>query len=123
LLPPLRRCRARAPSAGDRRRPRRLRGARRALGPKKGIDINGLLANVKRAISGSYHAIRQGKYARLYLAEAAYRFAHPLVGIPSPCWDNRRFRLREMLPRLARAMMLCKPHPEPTLRMASNFHG
>jgi len=22
-----------------------------------------------------------------------------------------------------RAMMLCKPHPEPTLRMASNFHG
>jgi hypothetical protein len=42
---------------------------------------------------------------------------------PSPCWDNRRFRLREMLPRLARAMMLCKPHPEPTLRIASNFHG
>lgn len=51
-----------------------------------------------------------GKYARLYLAEAAYRF-------------NRRFRLREMLPRLTRAMMLCKPHPEPVLRMASNFHG
>ncbi|MHB8392521.1 MAG: IS1595 family transposase, partial [Acidobacteriaceae bacterium] len=35
----------------------------------------------------------------------------------------RRFDLRAMLPRLARAMMLCKPHPEPTLRMASNFHG
>jgi hypothetical protein len=66
--------------------------------------------NVERAISGSYHAIRQGKYARRYLAEAAYRF-------------NRRFRLREMLPRLARAMMLCKPHAEPVLRMASNFHG
>ena len=70
--------------------------------------VNVLLGNVKRAISGSYHAIRQGKYARLYLAEAAYRF-------------NRRFRLREMLPRLARAMMLCKRHPEPVLRMASNF--
>ena len=68
-----------------------------------------LLGNLKRAISGNYHAIRQGKYARLYLAEAAYRF-------------NRRFHLREMLPRLARAMMLCKPHPEPVLRMASNFH-
>ena len=66
--------------------------------------------NVERAISGSYHAIRQGKYARRYLAEAAYRF-------------NRRFRLREMLPRLARAMMLCKPPAEPVLRMASNFHG
>ncbi|MCK9367220.1 MAG: IS1595 family transposase, partial [Metallibacterium scheffleri] len=35
----------------------------------------------------------------------------------------RRFDLRAMLPRLARAMMLCKPHPEPVLRMASNFHG
>ena len=68
-----------------------------------------LLSNVKRAISGSYHAIRHGKYARLYLAEAAYRF-------------NRRFDLRAMLPRLSRAMMLCKPYPEPVLRMASNFH-
>ena len=72
--------------------------------------VNVLLSNIKRAISGSYHAIRQDKYARLYLAEAAYRF-------------NRRFDLRAMLPRLARAMMLCKPHPEPVLRMASNFHG
>jgi len=72
--------------------------------------VNVLLGNLKRAISGSYHAIRQGKYARLYLAEAAYRF-------------NRRFDLRALLPRLACAMMLCKPHPEPVLRMADNFHG
>lgn len=36
---------------------------------------------------------------------------------------NRRFRLCEMLLRLARAMMLCKPHAEPVLRMASHFHG
>ncbi|MEO6967379.1 MAG: IS1595 family transposase, partial [Rhodanobacteraceae bacterium] len=34
----------------------------------------------------------------------------------------RRFRLREMLPRLARAMMLCKPHPELALRLACNFY-
>jgi hypothetical protein len=54
--------------------------------------VNVLLSNVKRAISGSCHAIRQGNYARLYLAEAAYRF-------------NRRFDLRAMLPLLARAMM------------------
>ncbi|MDC9650441.1 IS1595 family transposase, partial [Xanthomonas euvesicatoria] len=47
---------------------------------------------------------------RRYLAEAAYRF-------------NRRFRLREMLPRLATAMMRCKPCPEPLLRAASNFLG
>ena len=72
--------------------------------------VNVLLGNVKRANSRSYRAIRQGKYARLCLTEATYRF-------------NRRFRLRELRRRLARTMMLCKPHPDPTLRMASNFHG
>lgn len=72
--------------------------------------VNVLLGNVKRAISGSDHAIRQGNYARLCLAVAAYRF-------------NRRFDLRAILPRLARTMMLCKPHPKPVLRMASNFYG
>lgn len=72
--------------------------------------VNVVLANAKRAISGRYHAIKQAKYARRYLAEAQYRF-------------NRRFRLTEMLPRLARAVMLCKPCSEPNLRLACNFHG
>ncbi len=72
--------------------------------------VNVVLGNVKRAISGTYHALRQSKYARRYLAEAAYRF-------------NRRFHLAEMLPRLAVAMMIGKPCAEPKLRMASNFHG
>jgi transposase-like protein len=72
--------------------------------------VNVVMGNVKRAISGCYHAVRQAKYARRYLAEAAYRF-------------NRRFRLAEMLPRLARAMMLCKPWPEPKLRAVDNFLG
>ncbi|MEO6968084.1 MAG: IS1595 family transposase, partial [Rhodanobacteraceae bacterium] len=36
---------------------------------------------------------------------------------------NRRFRLAEMLPRLARAMTLCKPWPEQKLRAVDNFHG
>jgi ISXO2-like transposase domain len=67
-----------------------------------------VLSNVKRAIDGTYHALKQAKYARRYLAEAAYRF-------------NRRFRLAEMPPRLARAMMLCAPCPERSLRLASNF--
>lgn len=84
-------------------------GARAACEVRGARWVNVVLANVKRAISGRYHAIRQGKYARLYLAEAQYRF-------------NRRFRLREMLPRLARAMMLCKPHPELALRLACNFY-
>jgi len=54
--------------------------------------------------------MRQAKYARRYPVEAAYRF-------------NRRFRLPEMLPRLARAMVLCKLWPEPNLRAVDNFHG
>jgi hypothetical protein len=35
----------------------------------------------------------------------------------------KSFDLRAMLPRPAHAMMLCKPHPEPVLRMTSNFLG
>ena len=67
-------------------------GGRAACEAKGARWVNVLLSNVKRAISGSYdqrksprdHAIRQGKYdrresplrdARLYLVEAAYRFA------------------------------------------------
>ena len=34
---------------------------------------------------------------------------------------NRRFRLRALVPRLARAMTLCGPCPERLLRMACNF--
>ena len=72
--------------------------------------VNVVLGNLKRAISGTYHAVKQAKYARRYLAEAAYRF-------------NRRFRLRETLSRLATAMMRCKPCRKTRLRIASNFHG
>lgn len=72
--------------------------------------VNVVLANVKRAISGRYHAFKQAKYARRYLAEAQYRF-------------NRRFRLAETLPRPARVVMLCKPCAEPNLRLACNFRS
>lgn len=85
-------------------------GGRAATQVKGARWANVVLGNVKRAISGCYHAMRQAKYARRYLAEAAYRF-------------NRRFRLAELLPRLARAMVLCKPWPEPKLRAVDNFHG
>ena len=70
--------------------------------------VNVVLANVKRAISGTYHSIKQAKYARRYLAEAAYRF-------------NRRFDLIHLMSRLIYAMNLCKPCPERVLRQASNF--
>ena len=86
-------------------------GGRRAATETSGARwVNTVLSNTKRALDGVYHAVRQAKYARRYLAEAAYRF-------------NRRFRLREMLPRLATALMRCKPCPEPILRAASNFLG
>lgn len=83
-------------------------GGRAATEVRGARWVNIVLSNLKRSISGSYHAIRQAHYARRYLAEAAYRF-------------NRRFRLRELVPRLARAMMLCKPCAEPSLRLATNF--
>lgn len=85
-------------------------GGRAATEVRGARWVNVLLSNVKRAIGGTYHAIKQAKYARRYLGEAAYRF-------------NRRFRLREFVPRLLRAMVLCKPCPEPLLRQASNFLG
>ena len=85
-------------------------GGRKATEAKGARWVNVVLANLKRAISGVYHAVRQGTYARRYLAEAVWRF-------------NRRFRLREMLPHLATAMMCCKPCPERQLRLASNYHG
>lgn len=84
---------------------------RRAATETKGARwVNVVLSNAKRALDGVYHSIKQAKYARRYLAEAAYRF-------------NRRFRLREMLPRMVRAVVLCSPHPERILREASNFHS
>lgn len=85
-------------------------GGRAATEIKGARWVNVLLANVKRAMSGRYHAFKQAKYARRYLAEAAYRF-------------NRRFCLRDMLPRLLRAMLVCAPCSEPTLRDACNFQG
>jgi ribosomal protein L37AE/L43A len=83
-------------------------GGRAATQVKGARWANVVLSNVKRALDGVYHSIEQQRYARRYLAEAAYRF-------------NRRFRLREFVPRLLRAMVLCAPCPEPLLRQATNF--
>ena len=70
-------------------------GGRAATKERGARWVSSVLSNVKRSIGGSYHAIRLAKYARRYLGEAAYRF-------------NRRFRLREMLPRLLHAMIVCR---------------
>ncbi|CAI8740176.1 IS1595 family transposase [Methylocaldum szegediense] len=67
--------------------------------------VNTLLSNLKTALSGTYHAIKFEKYARRYLAEFQYRF-------------NRRFDLKILLQRLARAAVLTHPRAEWRLRLA-----
>jgi ribosomal protein L37AE/L43A len=67
--------------------------------------INTFLGNLKRSLSGTYHAFDFQKYAHRYLAEAQYRF-------------NRRFDLRSILPRLLRAACLSSPAPARFIRAA-----
>ncbi len=67
--------------------------------------INTFLGNLKRSLSGTYHAFDFVKYAHRYLAEAQYRF-------------NRRFDLRSILPRLLRAACLSIPAPAHVIRVA-----
>jgi hypothetical protein len=86
----------------------RARGAGAAAEVGGARWVNVLLSNLKRSIGRAYHAFKRHKYARRYLAEAAYRF-------------NRRFRLPEFVLRLLRAMVLCTPSPESFPRQATNF--
>lgn len=51
-----------------------------------------MLGNLKTAFAGTYHDFKFGKYAPRYLAEFQFRF-------------NRRYRMREMLPRILRAAL------------------
>ena len=67
--------------------------------------INTYLGNLKRSLSGTYHAFDFAKYAHRYLAEAQYRF-------------NRRFNLRSILVRLLRAACLTTPTPALAIRVA-----
>ena len=99
--------------SSNRSRQPRAHGARnrrgRAATEVQGARwVNVLLSNLKRGLNRVYHSIRQAKYARRYLAEAAHRF-------------TRRFRLREMASRLATAVMACKPCLERIVRQACSF--
>jgi ISXO2-like transposase domain/Transposase zinc-ribbon domain len=67
--------------------------------------INMVLGNLKRSLSGTYHAFDFAKYAHRYLAEAQYRF-------------NRRFDLSAILPRLVRAAATTSPRGAAFLRAA-----
>jgi predicted RNA-binding Zn-ribbon protein involved in translation (DUF1610 family) len=66
--------------------------------------VNTVLSNVKRALDGTYHAIKFKKYAQRYLNEAAWRF-------------NRRTDLAGLAGRLITHAAQCAPNPEKTLRL------
>ena len=69
--------------------------------------VNTVLGNLKTALAGTYHAFGFAKYAHRYLAQVQYLF-------------NRRFNLRAILTRLARAACSTRPCPLRALRSAES---
>ncbi len=67
--------------------------------------VNTCLGNLKRSLSGTYHAFDFAKYVHRYLAETPYRF-------------NRRFNPRAILARLLRAACLSTPASAHFIRVA-----
>ena len=70
--------------------------------------VNTLLGNVKNAITGTLHSVSL-KHVPRYLAEFEYRF-------------NRRYRLGDMIERLAYVGLRTPPMPYRLLRLAED-HG
>ena len=71
------------------------------------LAVNTILGNLKTALAGTYHAFDFAKYAHRYLAQVQYLF-------------NRRFDLRAILHRLARAACATPPCPLGTIRAAES---
>ena len=69
--------------------------------------VNTMIGNFKNAITGTYHAIRSQHLPR-YLADFRFRF-------------NRRFQLREMLPRFAYVALRTPPMPVKLLKMSEDY--
>jgi hypothetical protein len=67
--------------------------------------INTVISNLKTSFSGTFHALRFGKYANRYLGAFCYRF-------------NRRFHLERMTARILHATCRCTARPERILRSA-----
>ena len=66
-----------------------------------------MLGNLKTALAGTYHAFGFEKYAHRYLAQVQYLF-------------NRRYHLRAILVRLARAACQTDPCPLLSIRAAES---
>ena len=69
------------------------------------LAVNTALGNLKTAFAGTLHCFGFAKYAHRYLAQVQYLF-------------NRRFNLRELLPRIIRAAANTKPCPLSSVRLA-----
>ena len=69
------------------------------------LAVNTALGNLKTALAGTYHAFGFEKYAHRYLGQVQYLF-------------NRRFNLRSILDRLARAASQSRPCPLRSVRAA-----
>ena len=69
--------------------------------------VNTALGNIKTAIVGTYRAVRE-KHVPRYLAEFEYRF-------------NRRYKLEDMIPRLAFVALRTPPMPYKLLKLADVY--
>lgn len=69
--------------------------------------VNTALGNIKTSLAGTYHAFGFRKYAHLYLGQVQYLF-------------NRRYDLRSILDRLARAASQTDPFPLRAVRAAES---
>lgn len=66
--------------------------------------VNTIIGNVKKALHGTFHAVSKKHFAR-YLAEFCYRF-------------NRRFDLRQLIPRFSYVALRTPPIPQRLLKVA-----
>ena len=71
------------------------------------LAVNTVLGNIKTSLAGTYHAFGFRKYAHRYLGQVQYLF-------------NRRFDLRAVLGRLARAASQAGPCPLRAVRAAES---
>lgn len=80
-------------------------GGAASVGNPAFLAVNTALGNIKTSLAGTYHAFGFRKYAHRYLGQVQYLF-------------NRRFDLRAILGRLARAASQAGPCPLRALRAA-----
>ena len=82
-------------------------GGPESVSKKEFTWVNTMLGNVKNAITGTYHSISP-RHAPRYLAEFCYR-------------HNRRFQLKDMIPRFGYMAVRTPPMPGKLLKLAEAY--